>query len=102
MGISGGGGVRPARYSARGRTSHSAVESDDLVQSHHARGACESVGVGAKIGSSGVVDTHLLNIDQTGFALKSIQKHLDIGIDTFFSYFFNKVQPEILPRFSQR
>ena len=55
---SGGGGVRPARYSARGRTSHSAIGAHDQVQSHHALGACESVSVGAKIGSSSVVDTH--------------------------------------------
>ena len=60
--------MRPARYSARGRTSHSAIGAHDQVQSHHARGARESVGVGAKIGSSSVVDTHKTR-DKVGFGL---------------------------------
>ena len=40
MGISGGGGVQPARYSTRGRTSHSAIGAHDQGWSNSARGAC--------------------------------------------------------------
>ena len=49
-----------------GRTSHHGIGAHDQGSRYHARGACESIGVGAKMSSSSVVDTHQTR-DQIGF-----------------------------------
>ena len=64
---SGGAGVRGGASRRAPERQHE-VESYDPVQSHHARGACESISVGVKMGSSSVVDTHKTR-DKVGFGL---------------------------------
>ena len=50
--------MRMEEAAEAGRTSHHGIGAHDQGSRYHARGACESIGVGAKMSSSSVVDTH--------------------------------------------